>query len=727
MPWVTSERYKKARVWQNTRDPRRRRIACSMTPLHFESEIDSGKFDREVDMRLTVANDAALRGARALSSQFHYEYQSADKLTGQPERGEFAFGGRQGQHFIGLRAAEVGYLHWPSRNWRRLGDPLTFDGAEESVNATMRLGIDDADPNIVDVNAAFRTTVRDVWTPPNGGTARWEQRGNGGVLNNQLVLDQLARDYVMANPPPGAQAGKTIFGMRYALDWRDIPGVRHGGRPIGSDDMEDTEGLELVDSFGNTLGWFGPGFVGVRNRGGNAAIRKRFYFHANQWYFVIGAPIADLERMLPGELIIDPPITEEPIAANSDDCSEVGGNFYVSGYANNIYVCYAADNHMGWRFTTVPIDQGATVNSASVDIEQAAQTNNNRPNCTISAEDVDNAATFTSTTRPSQRTGTTATVNDPLPDGTNGSDVTTDDLSTIVQEIVDRTGWANNNALAFLILADAQQNFHGYDDFNKAGAGSARFNADVTTGGGGAVEAALTIALTTVVDLIATGQVEAASALSLSIAADLTAVGGLDAALATSLGLTANVTGRGDLAAALTNALTVAAELDGPGALDAALAQSLGLTADLTAPGALSGVVASSLSIAANVAAAGDNAVSASVPVALTTVADLIGRGQVTAALAIGVTTVATLIGRGQLAGASNIALAITASVVNGAAADLSAAVQMALSLAADVNATGALAASVPNALVLTAVITDANAAQAPLFANHRHIAPFWN
>jgi hypothetical protein len=141
-----------------------------------------------------------------------------------------------------------------------------------------------------------------------------------------------------------------------------------------------------------------------------------------------------------------------PVAASSDDAYENNaGTVTLNGVSvgaqlNNI------DEWAGFRFLNVTIP-AATINSASMSVIPTS-TGNDEPIHPIYGEDQDNPATFAvSANNISGRARTTATVtwtNANLgATGTSRHD--SDDISTIIQEIVDRAGWASGNALVLII------------------------------------------------------------------------------------------------------------------------------------------------------------------------------------------------------------------------------------------------------------------------------------
>lgn len=125
----------------------------------------------------------------------------------------------------------------------------------------------------------------------------------------------------------------------------------------------------------------------------------------------------------------------------------------------------------GIRFTNVTIPQGSTINQATL---RLAFQSNKKKNSTITvwAHDVDDAPAFDagdSLTFPSNRTRTTASAVGPeAPFGlyaagsTPGEFADFGEITSIIQEIVNRPGWASGNAIA-LVLEDVDEGCCGFD------------------------------------------------------------------------------------------------------------------------------------------------------------------------------------------------------------------------------------------------------------------------
>ncbi|MBI2967714.1 MAG: hypothetical protein HYY40_07865 [Bacteroidetes bacterium] len=138
------------------------------------------------------------------------------------------------------------------------------------------------------------------------------------------------------------------------------------------------------------------------------------------------------------------------VSASNDDGYETSGGTTSTGVtASGLRVGYDG-YYVGLRFQNVTIPQGSTINSASFSayyyLSQAGITVN------IYGDDVDNASVFTTTSyNISGRTATTANVNWTFSIASTTWN-TSPDIATIIQEIVNRPGWASGNALCLITL-----------------------------------------------------------------------------------------------------------------------------------------------------------------------------------------------------------------------------------------------------------------------------------
>ena len=146
---------------------------------------------------------------------------------------------------------------------------------------------------------------------------------------------------------------------------------------------------------------------------------------------------------------------EGAVAVGSDDAEQLGdGQMRLANAELELVVKVADTQTVGVRFPNVAIPQGATIVSAYVQF-RAVSVSTGSANLVIKAQASDNAPTFTTglfhiSNRP---TGTQSVQWDPLTwDLANevGPDQQTADLTTVIQEVISRPGWASGNGVALI-------------------------------------------------------------------------------------------------------------------------------------------------------------------------------------------------------------------------------------------------------------------------------------
>lgn len=138
---------------------------------------------------------------------------------------------------------------------------------------------------------------------------------------------------------------------------------------------------------------------------------------------------------------------EEDLADGGIDLTSSDLELHLHGLAS------ANDDYVGMRWTGVTIPNGATITNASIQFHVDSVDDNAALNVRFFGDDTDSAPIFTTTDFDiSSRNRTTAFVNWTIPAWTSvhdeGAAQLTPDLSSIIQEIVDRTGWVDGNDLA---------------------------------------------------------------------------------------------------------------------------------------------------------------------------------------------------------------------------------------------------------------------------------------
>lgn len=139
------------------------------------------------------------------------------------------------------------------------------------------------------------------------------------------------------------------------------------------------------------------------------------------------------------------------VSASADDCHEINDTTIQLNYATE-WVGYSTSKYdIGLRWQSVNIPQGATISSAKLTMLLFSDTGTLSTN--IRGIDEDNTATWSSSSRPSQRTKTTATIN---ANEANWNNWATGNwayisITSVIQEIINRSGWSANNNLAIVI------------------------------------------------------------------------------------------------------------------------------------------------------------------------------------------------------------------------------------------------------------------------------------
>lgn len=164
------------------------------------------------------------------------------------------------------------------------------------------------------------------------------------------------------------------------------------------------------------------------------------------------------------------------ITDTADDGVElVGVVFFTDGFAAGVSDAYASLLYGFLRFLNVTVPQGAGISSATLTLNIIDITGT--PDTTLYGVDADNAAAFADPGNlPSAASRTTASA-DPDPAGT-GSHVIT--ITSIVQEIVDRAGWASGNAMAFVAIDNTGSGSHFWVGEDYEDAGTAEATLDIT-------------------------------------------------------------------------------------------------------------------------------------------------------------------------------------------------------------------------------------------------------
>lgn len=171
--------------------------------------------------------------------------------------------------------------------------------------------------------------------------------------------------------------------------------------------------------------------------------------------------------------------------ASADDAGETGTVVTLT----NTQDVFNYQNHVGTRFPSVTIPQGTTITAAYVKYNLQNYTGTGTINGNIYMEASDNSAQYTTAaSNVTGRTRSTATIANPV--ATNGQWETANSgkgypITSLVQEILNRSGWASGNAMSVLLIgngnASVANNITPYSWDYFSGNQKARLTIDTTT------------------------------------------------------------------------------------------------------------------------------------------------------------------------------------------------------------------------------------------------------
>ena len=164
-----------------------------------------------------------------------------------------------------------------------------------------------------------------------------------------------------------------------------------------------------------------------------------------------------------------PTIFEVRVATGSDDAEERVSNGNVNHSSSDLELVSDGSNNqlVGMRFTNVTIPNGATISSAYIQF-QVDETNSGATSVNIQGQAIDDAPTFTTGNSDiSSRSRTSATVPWTLVPWTTvgeaGPDQRTPDITSVIQEIINRPGWASGNDLVIIVTGSGERTAESYN------------------------------------------------------------------------------------------------------------------------------------------------------------------------------------------------------------------------------------------------------------------------
>ncbi|MDA2936199.1 prepilin-type N-terminal cleavage/methylation domain-containing protein [Patescibacteria group bacterium AH-259-L05] len=157
------------------------------------------------------------------------------------------------------------------------------------------------------------------------------------------------------------------------------------------------------------------------------------------------------------------------VADGNDDAEEQNppnGNMYITSTDLELVVeGGTVDQEVGMRFLNMTLPQSDTISNAYIEFT-VDETDSGTTNLTFYGEDIDNAPAFTSTDGDiTNRSKTSAGVSwNNVPAWTSvGATHQTPSLASIIQEIVNRSGWIGGNAIVIVVDGTGERTAESYN------------------------------------------------------------------------------------------------------------------------------------------------------------------------------------------------------------------------------------------------------------------------
>jgi len=159
------------------------------------------------------------------------------------------------------------------------------------------------------------------------------------------------------------------------------------------------------------------------------------------------------------------------VSAGTDDAEErvSGGNMSLADTSLQLIRSGSNDQKVGLRFQNVIVPKNATITSARLEFVVSTG-NSTSTSLTIRGQNSDSVATFTTASgNISSRPTTAASVAwSNIASTSDNQKLISPDLSTVVQEIVNRPGWASGNAMGIIISGSGTRNVKSYENLATA-------------------------------------------------------------------------------------------------------------------------------------------------------------------------------------------------------------------------------------------------------------------
>jgi hypothetical protein len=318
------------------------------------------------------------------------------------------------------------------------------------------------------------------------GRVTWQNVfGHGLHFRYNLVPDGFFKTLIVENkaslPQPTIGRAGLRLTLVMALSWHSKAATTNGfaegitiadlnSDPAASDapdeELENPEQFSFRDGLARDLWWLrkprawdsyeseegGPRMVAVDHR----LRRKGNYVFAA--LSVLATALNNPAVVYP--VYVDVVMGEEQVGASADDGFEGGGPYPGEDSNNGLALAYQVIGastlkyyEAGWRFQSVPIPQGATINSASLKV-RCRTTRAYTSGWRCGAEDVDSSNAWEDGVHhihDAYAARTTAFTDWDVGPWTAGTWYNTPDISAVIEEVVVRAGWSSENNLSLML------------------------------------------------------------------------------------------------------------------------------------------------------------------------------------------------------------------------------------------------------------------------------------
>ncbi|HEY2955764.1 MAG TPA: PKD domain-containing protein [Candidatus Eisenbacteria bacterium] len=291
----------------------------------------------------------------------------------------------------------------------------------------------------------------------------------GWASGNALVLLATGAGHRTAWSFDGSPAGAPLLHVEYAPPDRPTA-VLSAGELAGLPLLVEADGSRSVAVVGSPITSyrfdFGDGTPATITTAPTAVAHHGYAAAGTYTVTLVVTDAAGRTSTATAGVTMTTPTTENRVAATADDAEQAAnGSVNVTGGDLEL-VFDTSTQTVGIRWAQLAIPQRSTIRSAYVQFS-ASESQSEATLLMLSGQAADNAAAFAAVngnlaTRP--RTAA-ASVWAPAPwtAGEAGSSQRTPELGAVIQEIVNRPGWASGNALALLITGSGHRTAWSYD------------------------------------------------------------------------------------------------------------------------------------------------------------------------------------------------------------------------------------------------------------------------